>query len=258
MCATPGYVWCPARWNMTSLLTLTPNVLQRFTGHVTGREREGEWQVFQQIGLFTSQLFFFLPLSLCLSGLTRQMPRSQAKGCLSSSPRNLAVRRGAAGSLESPTILSGFLPNVDLVLVFVRNCFVCTCHPFLSYYISPCHPLSFPASCTPPKFLPFHIISSRNPPLKSTSVSDPVSHAWFLLSCTHLRARKNHTANTKIPNTLIKHAHIFFVLLKKWQQNGFKDGLCCRSSHLQTFWECESVPPWGYELLRFVLDRRHT
>lgn len=186
------------------------------------------------------------------------MPRSQAKGCLSSSPRNLAVRRGAAGSLESPTILSGFLPNVDLVLVFVRNCFVCTCHPFLSYYISPCHPLSFPASCTPPKFLPFHIISSRNPPLKSTSVSDPVSHAWFLLSCTHLRARKNHTANTKIPNTLIKHAHIFFVLLKKWQQNGFKDGLCCRSSHLQTFWECESVPPWGYELLRFVLDRRHT
>ena len=59
MCATPGYVWCPAKWNMTSLLTLTLNVLQRFTGHVTGREREGEWWVFQQIGLFTSQLFFF-------------------------------------------------------------------------------------------------------------------------------------------------------------------------------------------------------
>lgn len=45
-------------------------------------------------------------------------------------------------------------------------------------------------------------------------------------------------------NTQCAHQTRFFfsTLLKKWQQNGFRHRLCCRSSHLQTFPEWESLP----------------
>lgn len=64
--------------------------------------------------------------------------------------------------------LSGLLPNVVLVLVFVLRHLVCMfLFPFLPPLILPCLPASFFFSCIP-KFLSFPIISTRihlwNPP----------------------------------------------------------------------------------------------
>ena len=91
---------------------------------------------FSRLVYLLHSLFFSLSLSFSLSvfaGL--DAPNATEPSQRMSVQLTAKSRRshGGAGSLESPTVLSGFQPNVDLVLVCVHNCFVCTFLPFLSY-----------------------------------------------------------------------------------------------------------------------------
>lgn len=117
MCATPAYVWCPARWNVTSLLAPRQDVLQWIKWEKE-RERDG---CFKQIGLLASQLIF----AACVCQAANVMKPSQKDVC----PAFCQIQSWHRGIF--PTVN---LPNVIPV-------FVCMLFPSSSFL----RPLVLPA-----------------------------------------------------------------------------------------------------------------
>lgn len=134
MCATPGYIWCPVRWNMTSLLILTPN--QWFTGYVMWRE---EWKWESDVFFFSfSRLVYLLHslFSVCICQ-TRHGKCHAAKPKMSLSKLSGCFQGRRA--LRDVQLLSGFLPNVILVFVLIHlDASFFIFHPFYSTLPSTC------------------------------------------------------------------------------------------------------------------------
>lgn len=187
---------------------------------ISEREREGGRAMVVSADWFISWVRW--------SHLTPQMPHSKAKVSPSSSPWNLPAFVGAG----LPQPLPGFLPNVLLVLVFGLLCVqvLLSLRPFLGPAITwPAFLFSkikiiyvYKKEATISYYFTFF-------PQEATfeirpSFSFSLSFPFF--SCNHLRACKlvktNHTANEENAQCTHQTCSYFSMLLKKWQQNGFK------------------------------------
>lgn len=135
------------------------------------RKREGERERCRLVYLLRSFVF-----SVCLSDSMRQMPRSPAKRMSVQLSAEISLLSGGEPELRNLPPLSDFQPNVVLSPHHFARMFLPLLPPFHPFFFPHCHPLSCLSSCTP-KFLPFPHYFYTNPPLKSTSASDPVSHA---------------------------------------------------------------------------------
>ncbi len=139
------------------------------------REKERERERALQTGLFTSQRCFQC-VFVRLDAANATKP-SQKDVCPALC-RNLTAFRG--GSQNSG--ISHHYQTFSQMRSLFFSSSLCTHVPssltsfFHPFFFPHCHPLSCLSSCTP-KFLPFPHYFYTNPPLKSTSASDPVSHA---------------------------------------------------------------------------------